>query len=159
MEFKIPQTGSFLNSFLGLGNYFRAHVKDVARLEKPLRRLAEKYPGSKKIPWGDHPDERKAFMDLKTAIGYCPKLFYYNPSMPVFVHTDACNGGIGGYVFQQDEDGKEYPVGFLSKSLHGSELKWSTFEQECYAIHQTLKKYEYLLRDVPFTIRTESPIS
>ena len=104
---------------------------------------------------GDHPDERKAFMDLKTAIGYCPKLFYYNPSMPVFVHTDACNGGIGGYVFQQDEDGKEYPVGFLSKSLHGSELKWSTFEQECYAIHQTLKKYEYLLRDVPFTIRTD----
>jgi len=75
--------------------------------------------------------------------------------MPVFVHTDACNGGIGGYVFQKGEDGKEYPIGFLSKTLHNAELGWSTFEQECFAIQQTLKKFSYLLRDIPFTIRTD----
>ena len=75
--------------------------------------------------------------------------------MPVHVHTDACNNGIGGYVFQVDNEGNEYPIGFLSKRLHGAELNWSTFEQECFAIHQTLKKYEYLLRDVKFQLRTD----
>ena len=75
--------------------------------------------------------------------------------MQVYVHTDACNGGIGGYVFQRGDDGTEYPIGFLSKTLKGAELGWSTFEQECFAIHQTLKKFSYLLRDVKFTIRTD----
>ena len=49
----------------------------------------------------------------------------------------------------------QYPIGFLSKALHGAELQWSTFEQECWAIHQTIKKFSYLLRDVKFTIKTD----
>ena len=39
--------------------------------------------------------------------------------------------------------------------MKGAELNWSTFEQEGYAIHQALKKFEYLLRDVKFTLRTD----
>ena len=155
LEFKLPETGSHLHSFLGLGNYFRKHVRDVARLEKSLRKLVQIYTGSRKIPWQQYPKERQDFLDLKQAIGECPKLFFYDEKMPVCVHTDACNGGIGGYVFQLDPDGQEYPIGFLSKTLHGAELSWSTFEQECFAIHETLNKFEYLLRDVPFTIRTD----
>jgi hypothetical protein len=52
-------------------------------------------------------------------------------------------------------DTKEHPIGFMSKSFHGAQLNWSTFEQEAYAIHQTLKHFEYILRDVKFTLRTD----
>ena len=131
------------------------NVKNIAQLEKSLRSLATKYPGTRKIPWKQHAQELTDFQKLKRAIGDCPRLFFYDDKMPVFVHTDACNGGIGGYVFQLGLDGQEYPIGFLSKTLHGAQLSWSTFEQECFAIRETLKKFEYLLRDIYFTIRTD----
>ena len=43
----------------------------------------------------------------------------------------------------------------MSKALKGAELNWSTFETEGYAIWFALKKFEYLLRDIKFTIRTD----
>jgi hypothetical protein len=43
----------------------------------------------------------------------------------------------------------------MSKSLSGAELRWSTIEKECYAIVYALKKFEYLLRDCHFTLRTD----
>ena len=43
----------------------------------------------------------------------CPKLFFVDTSAPVFLHTDASNYGIGGYLFQVI-DGKQRPIIFLS---------------------------------------------
>ena len=154
-DITLPTTGSFMHSFLGLTNYYRKHVKGIAGLDQPLRQLVTKYPGTRKIPWAQYPTEKQAFYALRKAVAQCPRLFFYDSRMPVHVHTDACNNGIGGYVFQMDSEGNEYPIGFLSKRLHGAELNWSTFEQECFAIHQTLKKFEYLLRDVEFQLRTD----
>ena len=51
LDIKLPETGSLLNAFLGLGNYYRKHVKNIAQLEKSLRSLATKYPDTRKIPW------------------------------------------------------------------------------------------------------------
>ena len=155
LDIKRPENGTQMHSFIGLCNYYRQHVEGIAEMEQPLRRLITAYPGIKKIPWDKHPDEAKAYLKLKEAVGKCPKLFFYDSRMRVYVYTDACNNGIGGYVFQKGPDGTEYPIGFLSKSLKGAELRWSTFEQECYAIQQTLKKFSYLLSDIPFTIRTD----
>ena len=35
------------------------------------------------------------------------------------------------------------------------ERRWTAIEKECYDLHMTLKKFEYLLRDVPFTLYTD----
>ena len=43
----------------------------------------------------------------------------------------------------------------MSQSLSGAQINWSTFEQEGFAIHQAMKKFEYILRDVKFTLRTD----
>ena len=155
LEFPLPATGTQMQSFLGLCNYFRRHVKNIADEEKNLRMLSTQFPGSRKIPWDKHPEEKTAFQKLKNAVWDCPKLFFYDPHLPVHLHTDACNTGIGAYLFQIDAEGNELPIAFMSRNLRGAELNWSTFEQECFAIHQALKKFEYLLRDVKFTIRTD----
>ena len=155
LEFKLPANGTQMHSFLGLCNYYRRHVQHIAQLEQPLRNIITRFPGTRLIPWHTEQEALRAFHQLREAVANCPRLFFYDNRMPVYVHTDACNGGIGGYLFQKDDDGNEYPIGFLSKALHGAELKWSTFEQECFAIHQTLKKFSYLLRDVKFIIKTD----
>jgi hypothetical protein len=94
LEFKLPATGSQMHSFVALCNYYRQHVERINELERPLRQLMQTYPGTKKIPWDQHPGDEKAFYQLRQAVGECPRLFFYDSHMPVFVHTDACNGGI-----------------------------------------------------------------
>ena len=158
LDFKLPSTSVQLQSFLGLGNYFRDHVRDVADMEKPLRNMVKASKGKHtQLHWtaGD----KTAFDTLKNAVWNCPRLYFWQSHLPVFLHTDACNTGIGAYLFQVDESGKELPIGFMSRALKGAELNWSTFEQEGYAIHEALKKFEYLLRDIKFTLRTDHRMS
>jgi transposase InsO family protein len=154
LDFKLPSTTVQLQSFLGLVNYFRDHVKNVAELERPLREMLKASKGKHtQLHWSE--SDKNTFDVLKNAVWNCPRLYFWQPHLPVNLHTDACDTGIGAYLFQVDEKGNELPIGFLSRALKGAELNWSTFEQEGYAIHQALKKFEYLLRDVKFTLRTD----
>ena len=79
-----------------------------------------------------------------------PKLFFLNDGDEIRVYADASDYAIGGYVCQV-VNGVEKPIGFMSRTLVNTERRWTAIEKECYALHMTLKKFEYLLRDVPFT--------
>ena len=68
--------------------------------------------------------------------------------------TDASDYGVGSYIFQVI-DGKEKPIIFFSKALHGAELNWSTIEKKAFAIFLTLTKFSYLLRDNKFLLKTD----
>ena len=127
-------------------------MKDYAKIEQPLRQLVSDYPGNRVIQW--LPETTARFEELKKAVWECPTLFFVDSSAPVFLHTDACDYGIGGYLYQVI-DNEERPIGFMSKALHGAELNWSTIEKEAYAIWKSLKQFEYLLRDIHFQIRTD----
>jgi hypothetical protein len=81
-------------------------------------------------------------------------LFFLQDDSPIFLRTDACDYGMGGYLFQV-VNGKEIPVAFVSKMLSDQEIRWNTTEKEAYAIVYCLKKLEYLLRDRTFTLRTD----
>jgi len=48
-EIPLPATGTKMLSFLGIINYFRDHIRDYSGLTDPLRALASRYPGSKRI--------------------------------------------------------------------------------------------------------------
>jgi hypothetical protein len=88
-------------------------------------------------------------------VGNCPKLYYVDLNLPIHVRTDASDYGIGGYIIFQLGGDKELPIRLISKSLHKSQLNWSTIEKEAFAIFYTVTKYDFLLRDVKFTIETD----
>ena len=79
----------------------------------------------------------------------CPTLFFLQDDSPIYLHTDACDYGLGGYLFQVI-DGKEVPVAFVNKMLSDQEIRWNTTEKV-----YCLKKLEYLLWDRSFTLRTD----
>ncbi len=54
-------------------------------------------------------------------MGNCPELFYVDLKLPIHVRTDASDYGIGGYIFQIDQQ-KELPIRFISKALHKAQL-------------------------------------
>ena len=110
------------------------------------------YEKTRKLIWT--PENETAFQLIRGLIRACPILFFLNPSHSIFLHTDACDYGIGAYLFQII-NGIDKPIQFMSRSLSGAELRWSTIEKECYAIVFALKRMAYLIRDTFFTLRTD----
>ena len=94
------------------------------------------------------------FNEIKEQVSKCTTIHFISDTAPITLHTDASDYGIGGYLFQTI-DGKDYPVAFVSKSLSGSQLRWSTTQKEAYAIYYSCVFLLSLLRDRLFTIRTD----
>jgi transposase InsO family protein len=108
---------------------------------------------SKEILWDSAAEA--SFEKLKELINQCPKLYYLNENYPIVLCTDASDYAIGAYLYQVDEEQKERPIRFLSKTLCGAQLRWSTIEKEAYAIYIALNRMEDLLGGVQFTIKTD----
>ncbi|HCK04385.1 MAG TPA: hypothetical protein DHV86_06465, partial [Methylophilaceae bacterium] len=150
-DFPLPITSGNLMSYLGLCNYFRENIKDYAKLEEPLRKMVK--PNKlEKLIWLQN--ELDAFKKLKDEIYNMPLLFFIDDKLPIYLNTDACESGIGGYLYQVKE-GKEVPIGFYSSKLRGSELQWNTYEKEAYAVYMSVCQFQYLLTDAKFTIKTD----
>ena len=150
LDFPVPETTKQLRGFLGLVNYFRDHIRGFATTCAPMHALTTQ-PG-KRVQWNK--EAEKSFEKIKDDVVNLQSLFFLEDDAPVFLHTDACNYGIGGYLFQLI-DGIERPISFFSKSLKGAELGWSTIEQECYGIVCAVREFSHLLSGRKFTIRTD----
>jgi transposase InsO family protein len=160
LEFPLPITPKQMKQFLGLVNYFRAHVRGFAVTAQPLYDMIEGYQEIKrqKLTWNDK--QVAAFEAVKKAIEANPLLHFMDEQLPICLATDASDYGIGAYLYQIKSDGAtgdqvEIPIAFLSQSLNKVQRRWSTIEKECYAIWYALKKWEHLLRDVHFQIFTD----
>ena len=107
-----------------------------------------------KLTWSD--ELKIQFFALRDAVAQCPKLYFINEIWKIGLETDASDYGIGGFLFQIDpSSGDKVPIQFVSKSLTGPQLRWSTPEKEMYALYFTVKKLEYILGDVQFTWYTD----
>ena len=52
-------------------------------------------------------------------------------------------------------DGQDRPVSFMSHSFSASERKWSTFEQEAFAVVKAITHWDSLLLGHPFVVETD----
>ena len=152
LAFPLPIYSKQLKSFLGLANYFRPHIKDHSLIAHSLHNMLTDYHKSKVLVWT--PKTTADFLELQRLISECPTLYFQNPDLPIFVHTDASDYGIGGYCFQI-VDGTERPVAFVSKSLSEPQLRWATIQKEAYGIFYTCKELDSILRDRQFVLRTD----
>ena len=157
LNFPLPRTQKDLKSFLGLANYFREHIPHHSSVAQPMMRLVANYSPGKRLLWDEASSQ--AFAEMKKLIHSCRKLYFLLPDGQVFLQTDASNNGIGAYLFQRvfETDGsfKDLPIEFISKAFSAEQRRWSTNEQEAYAIFYTLRKLDYLLRDVKFVLQTD----
>ena len=154
LEIERPKIAKDMKIYLGTVNYLRDHIKNLSMLMAPLQAMITPYDkrSKKELVWT--PELINAYELLVQKVKDCPEIFFMDDESPVFLHTDACDLGIGAYLFQV-KDGKEYPISFLSKALSGPQLNWSTYDKEAYAIYFAILKLQYLLRDIKFTVRTD----
>ena len=152
LHFRKPDTQKQMRSFLGLTGQFRDHVRHYDRFAGPLQETYHDYKPYNKINWTEQLES--CFVGLQAVIHTCPQLHFISDNGPIILETDASQYGIGAYLYQII-DGIKRPIAFMSKTLTKAELKWSTIEKEAYAIFVAFRKFEHLLRDVHFTLRTD----
>jgi hypothetical protein len=142
--------------FMGVVGYIRDSIRDFAKITAPLNLMLHNYSKAKakrkQLVWNDESD--LAFTTLRQKIHECPLLWFIDDTSPIILYTDASDYGIGAYLCQV-VDGEERPIGFLSKSLVREQSRWDTAQKEGYAIFFALSKWEYLLRDRKFIVRTD----
>jgi hypothetical protein len=153
LDMKKPETANQLRSLCGLANYFRPFLPKLSIIMKPL---TEKYCG-KVLVWNDRMSA--AFDELMSAVRNMEMLHFLDESKEIFIRSDASNDGVGAIVFQREilDNGviKEKPVAIMSKAFNETERKWSTYEQEAYAVYHAIIKFQHILKGRKFIVETD----
>ena len=141
-EVPVPENPTDLKSFLGLINYYRRFVPDMATLAHPLNRLLVE-----NIPWKWSKQCQEAFVKLKGILQSAPLLAHYDPKKAVRLAVDSSSFGLGAVLSHVSEDGEEKPIAFVSCTLSSCEQNYSMIEKETLAIIFGVKKFhQYLFR-------------
>jgi hypothetical protein len=69
-------------------------------------------------------------------------------------NTSECTVGVGAILAQLDDDGKEHPIVFPSRSLSPAERNYTITELECLAIVWSVKKLHPYIDGIDFTLIT-----
>ena len=121
----IPKTVTNVRSFLGFTNYYRRFIKDYAKVARPLNALISGENASKKkrlIEWSD--DCQKVFDELKKLCTSAPVLAYANYKKEFQLHTVASELGLGGVLYQKDDQRNQRVIACASRSLTQTEINY-----------------------------------
>ena len=153
-----PDTMKRARSFVGQTVYYSSFIPNYSTLMAPLIDLT-----NAKFDWSNKEkvdNRRKAFAEYKAVLAQRMKLNHPDFSLPWTLRTDASSFGIGAVLFQTRTDTttgeqRHEPLFFVSKKFSDAATRWSTIEQECYAIFYALQKLEWYLMFKPFVIETD----
>ena len=124
-----PEDKTAVKSFLGMIGYLSKFIPNYATMTAPLRNLTRKDVDFK---WGSH--EQKAFDKVKQSITEDTTLSYFNPKLPIVVHTEASyKDWIAAALYQRTHKGLQ-PVHFVSRSLSDVEKRYSQTEKDALAV-------------------------
>ncbi len=144
-----PSDIKTLRSVLGLFNYFRDYIPSYAVIASPLYDLTKK---GVVFRWDS--SHQQAFVTLREAVITAPMLFHIDYKLPVIVRTDASCVAIGGTIIQPTEEGERI-VATRSQLLSAAARRWSTRDQEAFAVFNCIQAWSHFLLGHPFTIETD----
>ena len=145
-NFPIPKTLKDLSSFLGLLNFYRPFMPNIATKIKPLCRLTGGLKKNSKVPVNWNDELQTAFESAKSALIDCTWLQHPDSDTHISIAVDASSTGIGA-VLQQlcKKSGNWQPISFYSYSLSKSQINYSTFSRELLGIYKAMKHFRYFI--------------
>jgi hypothetical protein len=103
--------------------------------------------------WSD--EQQEALDALKQLLTKQPVMAHPRPDRPYKLYCDASNYAIGSILIQEDEDGIERVICYLSHQLSGSQLRWAVIEKEAYSLVYSLNKLRPYLYGADFVCYTD----
>ena len=146
-----PQNVDDIRAVMGLFQYYMRYVPEFAAIARPITDLTKKG-----APFSWSPACERAFQRLKAELT-APGRVLRNPDFnrPFILHTDFSNRGISAVLSQQGDDGREYMVAAISRSLNAHERVYSPYQGELLAVIWAVKSFHLYLHGSRFTIYTD----
>lgn len=148
-DWPAPRNLKEFQSFLGFINYHRAHLKDLAKITRPMTSLL-----SKDVVWEWTEQRQKSFQAAKDALLDPTVLAMPDWSQPFKLYIDASFEGLGAELMQSQQ-GKERPVAFISRRLKPAEERYGATQLECLGLIWALEKLYYYLDGANFEVYTD----
>ena len=164
----MPMNQKQMKSFLGFANFFSPFIEGYAHKAALLHNMTRK-----EYNWKDIEDIKRhkiAFDQMKTAMANATDIFFPDRTFIWILRTDASEYAVGGTLLQvipghiarekgivpkEGEDVVYQPIWFGSQKLSEAARRWSTIEQETYAIVYCVKSLHYYLALRPFILETD----
>jgi len=149
VNWRTPTNVKDIRSFLGFTGYMREYVRNFSIVAAPLTQLTKK---NVQFTWAS--EQQQAFDLLRQELSKEPVLRNPDFLKPFIVCADASMKGAGAVLMQHFEDG-EHPIAYYSKKFTDTEMKYSTYEQELYALATATVHWKTYLEGTTFIVRTD----
>ena len=116
--FQLPQTHTQLRSYLGLYNYERIFIRQIAECLNPLYQMIDSKKKKERLKWTSQTE--RAFKQSKEKLKEAITIAYCDPNKPMHLYADASDHSLGAVLTQKYIiEGKSYDriLGVYSKPL------------------------------------------
>ena len=128
-EYQVPQTVKSLQRFLGMLNFYRRFLPNIAAVLRPLTDALAGAP--KRVVWT--PPMTSAFEEAKRRLAHATLLVHPCSGAELRLRTDASKRAVAGAVHQVI-DGQEQPLAFFSRRTTAAESRYSEYDLELLAV-------------------------
>lgn len=149
-EIPPPKSIKQVRRFLGMTGWYRRFIQDYSAITYPLTELLSK---RKTFVWTDVAQE--AFNVLKQKLTTAPLLAHPNYEKMFILQCDASTYGVGAVLAQEDDEGHERPIAFMSQKLNKSQRNYTITELECLAVVLAIKKFRSYIEGQEFKVITD----
>jgi len=151
LNYQIPKNKKELQRFLGLVQWFRRFVPDLAKTAAPLYELLKN-----KVPFDLTNERITAFEALKNKFTTEPIVRFpvYSKDCKFVLQTDASNVAIGAVLLQERKD-EQWVVAYCSRQLTMAEKNYGTVERECLALTFAFEKFQHYIMDQEVLVESD----
>ena len=155
LNWKTPTNKDLLRSFIGAVGFLAPDCKGI---RIPMGHLSSLTAESR--PWRWDATAQRSFDDVKRIVeehrhDHRRALDYSEGAEPIYVTTDGCLTGGGGYVSQGKDPKTANVVAFWSGKWNSAQQNYPVHELELLALVETLKRFRGVLHGTRFTVRTD----
>lgn len=130
-ELALPNNKKELQRILGIINYVRQFIPNLAELSSPLRELLKN-----KILWQWTNKHTELFNKIKTLISESSMLNNFDINKQIVLQCDSSKDALGCCLLQDSK-----PVAYASRSLTETETNYAQIEKELLSITFSLSKF------------------
>ncbi|KAI5346356.1 hypothetical protein L3X38_014235 [Prunus dulcis] len=147
MEALPPRNKKELQSLLGKINFLRRFISNSAGKIQPFSSLL-RLKQEQTFKWEEQ--HQQAFQEIKDYLSNPPVLSPPKRGRPLKLYVSASEVSIGSLLVQDNKEGKEQAVYYLSRTLTEVERRYSAIERLCLALYFTAIKLRHYM--LPHTI-------
>lgn len=129
-QLSLPLSKIGVKSFFGKVNFLRRFVPNFSEI---VKNIVDMMKGN------------KAFENIKEAIANAPVLVHPDYTKEFIIYCYASEHTMSSILMQENKEGIQAPIAFMSMPLKNQELKYSQIEKHAYAVVKALKFFRFYI--------------